>query len=93
MIPVDQVCHGVELVTHVKGIDIAHTWQREVKLQCLLTTTSDLHRDADGLAFPLLQLCQLGQQCGGVVRTHAKQKSDPCSHQRSHSTVVITAAL
>lgn len=85
--------HGVESITHVKGIDVAHTRQREVKLQHPLMTTFDLHGNADGLAFPLLHLCQLGQQCGGVVRTRAKQKSDPCSYQRCHGAVVVTAAL
>lgn len=93
MIPVDQMCHRVESIAHVKGVDVAHTRKREVKLQRLLTTTFDLHRDADGLAFPLLHLRQLGQQHGGVIGTRAKQKSDPCSYQRSHGAVIITAAL
>lgn len=93
MIPVNQMCYRVESITHVKCVDVAHTRQREVKLQCVLPTTFDLHRDADGLAFPLLYLCQLSQQGGGVIRTRAKQNSDSCSYQRSHSAVIITTTL
>lgn len=87
------MCHGVEIITHVKCVDVAHTRECEVKLQCLLAMTSDLHRDADGLTFPLLHLCQLRQQRGSVVRTSAKEESDPCPYQRGYSAVVVTAAL
>ena len=81
--PGDELGHGDEVVDHVERVHVADARQRQVELQGLLPVlTSDLQGHADGLALPLLQLRQVGQQAGAVPHAVAPQQTHAGLHQR-----------
>lgn len=69
-------------MTHAESVDVVDGGQAEVQLQRLLPVLPfDLHRHGDGLAFTLLQLCQLSQQAGAVLSPGAPQQPHAAPHQ------------
>lgn len=81
-------------MAHAESLDVVDRGQAEVQLQRLLPVLPfDLHRHGDGVAFTLLQLCQVGQQAGAVFGAAAPQQTHAAAHQQDQRAVVAARSL